>query len=240
MTHDEEQFNEMLQRMARDLDPSPEVPREEMWAKIDAARAPQRARAQEDVIPLAPRRRAPRTQYLRWALPLAAMLLLGIAIGRLTLRNATSPSATIAANANEPGTASTPAPSANPNARIPSARRDSASMVPYRLAAAQHLQRTEALLAALPGDARRGETSETAQWAGELLTDTRLLLDSPASQDPELNKLLQDLELVLAQIAALPSSKANGEVQLIEEGMNQRDVLLRLRAATAGKTLAGS
>lgn len=226
MTHEDEKFNDYLQRLARELDPAPEVPREELWARIDAARRPERTTQPHDpdVLPLAPRR-APRTRFVQWAAALAAMLVLGIGIGRMTqLDRDGRGGETIAAGDSAP---------ANGNGA-------QEAPLPYRLAAAQHLARTEALLTTLSTDARTGQVNEVAGWAGDLLTDTRLLLDSPAGQDAELRKLLEDLELVLAQISLLQPRDAAGEVEMIEDGMNQRDVLLRLRAATARPELAGS
>jgi len=43
--------------------------------------------------------------------------------------------------------------------------------------------------------------------------------------------LLEDLELVLAQIAQLPSSGGREDLQSINQGLDQRSVLLRLRTA---------
>jgi hypothetical protein len=86
----------------------------------------------------------------------------------------------------------------------------------------------------------RGGTVEMASWARDLLTDTRLLLSSPAAEDAATRRLLEDLELVLSQIATIPSARAEEEVELIQDGINQSDVLLRLRAATAGPALVGT
>lgn len=226
MTHDEEKFNDYLQRLARELDPAPEVPREELWARIDAARRPVRpaGTGDPDVLPLAPRRQRFRTRYVQWGAALAAMLVLGIGIGRMTQLGRT----------NQDGARLAGTDTAQPPAA------ESAAPLPYRLAAVQHMVRTEALLTTLSTDARTGQVSEVSGWAGDLLIDTRLLLDSPAGQDAEIRKLLEDLELVLAQISLLQARDAAGEVQMIEDGMNQRDVLLRLRAATARPELAGS
>src|SRR6266702_5415720 len=60
---------------------------------------------------------------------------------------------------------------------------------------------------------------------------TRLMLDSPAANDARLKSLLEDLELLLAQIAQLPASGDREDVQLINQGLEQRSVLLRLRTA---------
>src|SRR2546426_3260519 len=56
------------------------------------------------------------------------------------------------------------------------------------------------------------------------LTTTRLMLDSPAARDPRLKSLLEDLELVLAQIAQLSSRGEREDVQLINQGLDQRSV----------------
>ena len=69
--------------------------------------------------------------------------------------------------------------------------------------------------------------------ARDLLTTTRLMLDSPAANDPRLQPLLEDLELVLAQITQLPAEPGRkNEMDLINQGLNQRSVLTRLRTAT--------
>ena len=70
--------------------------------------------------------------------------------------------------------------------------------------------------------------------ASELLTRTRLLLDSPAANDAEMRSLLEDLELVLAQIVRLQDAHASRtELDLINRALQQRDVMPRLRTAVA-------
>jgi hypothetical protein len=92
----------------------------------------------------------------------------------------------------------------------------------------------------------RSETSfdapynvETSQYLGQtaaLLTRTRLLLDSPAANDNQMRVLLEDLELVLAQVVRLQNGQ-NGqdrtELDLINRALEQRDVISRLRTAVA-------
>jgi hypothetical protein len=219
---EEERFHELLQRTIRELEPPP-TPREEMWARIAAERAAHRvdSPAQPDVIPF--RRRLARP-WLVWSMVLAATLIIGIGLGRVSVFTSSAPDSTVATG-NEPAADAVIADS------IP---------VPYRLAATQHLQRTEALFTSLSVDAGATAVGEVSTWARDLLTDTRLLLASPASRDPELLRLLEDLELVLAQLSAIPSARAKQEVELIQNGINQSDVLLRLRAATAVPTLVGT
>jgi len=102
----------------------------------------------------------------------------------------------------------------------------------YRVAAAQYLSRTEALLTGFRSEARTGRIDlQFAGQARDLLTTTRLMLDSPAAADPRLKSLLEDLELVLAQIAQVPQGSDRADLQLINQGLEQRSVLLRLRTA---------
>lgn len=199
-----------------------------MWARIAAERAARRAAgssAQPDVIPFRRRQIPP---WLAWSVALAATLVIGIGIGRVSLQRTSSDAGSSVATSAAPATDGAPGEAGD---SVPT---------PYRLAATRHLQRTEALLTSLAVDAGATGAGEVATWARELLTDTRLLLASPATQDPELLRLLEDLELVLAQLSAIPSARATQEVELIQNGINQSDVLLRLRAATAGPTLVGT
>jgi hypothetical protein len=139
----------------------------------------------------------------------AAVLVLGIGIGRFTAPGDPElPTARVEAPA--PGTPLT--------------------SDPYRLAAVQHLSRTEALLTTFRAEAGRGTTDPAvAGWADDLLTQTRLLLDSPAADDPRLRALLEDLELVLAQIARLPRQNPDTEVDLAERAIERSRVLPRMR-----------
>ncbi len=159
------------------------------------------------------RRRAARRNLrrLRWGLALAATLVLGIGIGRFGWMSG-STRAPAAAGAVAPG--------------VPA--------VAYRVVAAQYLVRTEALLTDFHAESRRGRLDpQFLASARDLLTTTRLMLDSPAADDPRLAALLQDLELVLAQIAQLPEEPGGrSDLDLINQGLTQRSVLTRLRAAT--------
>jgi len=158
------------------------------------------------------RRRAVRRtmRRLRWGLALAATLVLGIGLGRLVWPRGPVVSGAVAvAGPAAPGAA-------------------------YRMVATQYLARTEVLLTDFHAESRRGRLDpQFLASARELLTTTRLMLDSPAASDPRLGALLQDLELVLAQIAQLPAEAGRqGEIDLINQGLTQHSVLSRLRAAT--------
>ena len=195
----EDRFEQLLRDAARDYHRPPDTPREAMWRRIEAARA-----ARRRVIVLRP--------WVRWGAGLAAVLAVGIALGRWT------------AGAGGAGGAGARGPGAGGGDRV--------AALAYGVAAAQHLTRTEALLTGFRAEARAGDpTAQFTAQARDLLTTTRLMLDSPAADDPRLKSLLEDLELVLAQIAQLPASGAREDVQLINQGLDQRSVLLRLRTA---------
>jgi len=113
-------------------------------------------------------------------------------------------------------------------------RRDAAreAALPYRVATMQHLVTTEALLVSLRTDVRAGRKDTTiATWAGQLLGTTRMLMDSPAGRDPQLKQLLEDLELVLAQISRLPGAQGEAaDLGLIDDAVRHRQIMTRLRA----------
>jgi hypothetical protein len=56
-------------------------------------------------------------------------------------------------------------------------------------------------------------------------------MDSPAAKNGELMYLLRDLELVLAQIVRLEEGHGQKERQWIDDGLEQRAIMARLRLA---------
>lgn len=193
----DDRFEERLREAAPQYHRPPETPREEMWAAIVAARRQRRARSRLMQSPAA-----------RWGVGMAAVLLLGIAIGR---------------RLSPPSRQALPATAVEPSRN---------GDVPYRLAAQQYLSHTEAVLAGFRAEAKGGHVDpQFVQQARGLLASTRLLLDSPVGRDPQLRPLFEDLELVLAQIALLPGGRDKEDVDLITQGMDQQSVLTRLRTA---------
>jgi len=196
----DDRFEERLREAAQDYHRPPATPREELWRRIAAARAARQRR----VIRL--------RSALRWGVGIAAVLALGVGIGRWSARGGES--------------SSSPALAAGT---------DQASTLAYRVAAAQYLTRTEALLTGFRAESRSPSVpaAQFSMQARDLLATTRLMLDSPAARDPRLKGLLEDLELVLAQIAQLPSRGGGDreDVRSINQGLDQRSVLLRLRTA---------
>jgi len=98
----------------------------------------------------------------------------------------------------------------------------------------EHLSRAEALVsvvAASPADAVMD--SLTGRWARDMLTNTRLLLDSPAGDDPVRRRLLEDLETVLVQLLQRTGGAVD-ERALIDRTLERTQLLSRLRTGAAG------
>jgi hypothetical protein len=108
----------------------------------------------------------------------------------------------------------------------------------YRLATVRHFAAAEALLASYDASGKDAKAdAQLASWAGDLVAQTRLLLDSPAARDPVRRKLLQDLELVLVQMAQLSPASPRVEHDLIDGSVRHNDILTRLHTAVpAGAT----
>jgi hypothetical protein len=62
------------------------------------------------------------------------------------------------------------------------------------------------------------------------------MLGSPVAKSPRMKALLEDLEVVLAQIATLPSGRRSEDARLINEAIEQRSVLLKLRTSVPAGT----
>ncbi len=108
------------------------------------------------------------------------------------------------------------------------------SAAPYDQTTTALLGETVALLHALPASDAGTQTNQRfSAQATELLLTTRLLLDSPAASDTRIRELLQDLELVLAQVARLHNGKSQTDLELITEALAERDIVPRIRRAAA-------
>lgn len=107
-----------------------------------------------------------------------------------------------------------------------------ATNVSYQVATEKHLQNAEALLTSFALEGRDAKMdTQFAGWAKGLLSNTRLLLDSPAGDDPRRAKLLGDLELVLAQIVQLSPNAPQQDRELIQGSIRNGHVMTRLRSA---------
>jgi hypothetical protein len=122
----------------------------------------------------------------------------------------------------------------NPAVRVPSSA--------YQLTTVQHLSEAEALLTSFrtrsPSDQQMD--AQLGVWARQLLSNTRLLLDSPVANDPQRRPLLEDLELVLVQIVQLSPGSTPQDRELIEKTLQQDHVMTRLRTAIPAGPQRGS
>jgi hypothetical protein len=110
----------------------------------------------------------------------------------------------------------------------------------YQVAMVRHLADADALLSSFSlGSRDAAMNAQFAGWAKGLLSNTRLLLDSPAGDDPRRAKLLQDLELVLAQIVQLAPDARAEDRQLIEGSILEGHVMTRLRTAIPADSTRG-
>jgi hypothetical protein len=112
----------------------------------------------------------------------------------------------------------------------------------YQMVAAHHLSSAEALLTSFRSRSAADQQmdAQIGIWARELLTNTRLLLDSPIGTDPQRRPLLEDLELVLVQIVQLSPGSTPQDREMIEKTLQQDHVLTRLRTAIPAGAQRGS
>lgn len=197
----DDRWDDQLRDAAKDYNDPPETPREQIWARIVA----ERAETAETLRPLR------HLRPLRWAAGIAAVLALGIGLGRVSINTAPPVAA--------------PAP-------VATATAPRVSNAAYQVATAEHLSQSEAFLTLFRASVRQGGNEQLASaTARQLLATNRLLLDSPAANDGRARLLLQDLELVLAEIAQLSPQPRSRDLDLITEGLERGGVMSRLRTA---------
>jgi hypothetical protein len=112
----------------------------------------------------------------------------------------------------------------------------------YQLTAVRHLSEAEALLTSFRTHTTADQQmdAQLGSWARELLSNTRLLLDSPVANDPQRRPLLEDLELVLVQIVQLSPGSTPQDRELIEKTLQHDHVMTRLRTAIPAGPQRGS
>ena len=202
---DEKRFDDVIRNLPDDFK-VPDPPLEEMWRVIENAHFDRQAATSRGWMRTTP-----------W-LAAAATLLIGIGIGRYFPSTKSG------------GISQAPTATASSTAAM---AETSAVADAYRDQTNQYLGQAAALLISLPAkDGSQKANATFANKAADLLVTTRLLIDSPAAtQDPKLRSLLEDLELVLVQIARLRGERNKGDLDLIHQAVEQGDVLSRLNSA---------
>ena len=119
---------------------------------------------------------------------------------------------------------------------------NSAASSAYQLTAVRHLSEAEALLTSFRTRSTTDQQmdAQLGSWARQLLSNTRLLLDSPVANDPQRRPLLEDLELVLVQIVQLSPGSTPQDRDLIEKTLQHDHVMTRLRTAIPAGSQRGS
>jgi hypothetical protein len=216
---DEQRLDQMVRDLAAGYNaPSGELDEERRAALFARIQDDRRLRARH-------RAPAPRARRWQWAVAMAAVLALGFMLGRW-----------------EPPVGDAGAP-----VQVASGEPERASEVltrgAYQYAARDFLERTDNLLvmlqrAAYAPDANTpfglATNDPTVGWAQGLLRETRLLQDSPATEgDPQLTRLLEDLELLLAQIVR--AARANDTLE--ESPITSPETLQRVRGEIERNTL---
>ena len=101
----------------------------------------------------------------------------------------------------------------------------------YQVATTEHFGQVETLLTWYNATPDQRADAQLSAWARDLLGSTRLLIDSPAGQDPKRKQLLQDLELVLVQLVQL-SPDVSPEDRTALDNMLRHTTLLLTRLRT--------
>jgi len=202
---DEKRFDQVIRELPEDFR-VPDAPLEEMWRVIESTHFDRQVSRSRTWMKATP-----------W-IAVAAALVIGIGIGRYL-----------------PSRKSTVTPTLTSTTASPVKADTSAVADAYRDQTSRYLGQAAALLISLPAkDASAKADTKFSNEAADLLVTTRLLIDSPAAnQDPKLRSLLEDLELVLVQIARLRGERNKGDLDLIHQAVEQGDVLSRLSSAVA-------
>lgn len=206
----EEQMDKLIKNAAEHYNVPPvNPPLDQMWAAIETESFGRRAPGLgSDSDERKPRLSLVNSPWLR----MAAVLVLGVAIGRVSQK---APITVLPFN--------DPAPIGVSDAS------DS-----YQMSAEQYLGRTVTLLASLPRQLQSAHVdSAYVAKASESLTELRRLMDSPAASDPRNRALFEDLELVLVQLVQMPAGGNATDAKLIRQAMRERDVMPRLVDAVA-------
>src|SRR5262245_57724987 len=183
---DDSKFDEFLRRETNRHMEHVTPPADAMWAAIER----DVARA---IQPPAP---ASRRLWISVGVGIAATLLIGVGLGRWSM----SPE--------------TPHPVA---ASLPSSDDSATAAVLARASVVQYLGEAEIFLTAVRADLKAGRRdADRAERSRQLLARTRLLLASDEPRSPTVDLLLRDLELLLAEISALPDSGRGLDERLVD------------------------
>jgi hypothetical protein len=211
---DDTKFDEFLRRAATDYNAPVPPPADAMWSRIEADVA-------EAIRPKPVSQFARRRTWIVVGAGIAATLMLGVAVGRWSVL----PPVQII---------DTPI-TVRPATATDDSTRSAAHAEAVTLA---HLADAEVFLTVVRSDLKAGRSdAERAARSRELLVRTRLLLGASADRSPAVMQLLEDLELLLAEISALPKSRPSMDLKLLDETMREGNVLPRIRATLPAQSV---
>jgi hypothetical protein len=219
MAMSDRQFDELLKETLDEYGAPPATPKDDIWRAVAAERRK---------VVLLPWWRRPITRVDVLVAAAAAVLLVagGIWVGRSTLPG---PGARIAPES----AVLTESPGVVDGAvelGMSTGANDPDREV-LMLAANRYLSRTESFLTRYrAGDPALMDDEKTREWARRSLTDVRLLIDSPAGEDPELKALLLELEIVLARVLQASGDESSDNRERIQERLSDQSLLPRLRS----------
>src|ERR687890_1731336 len=122
----DDQLDDQLKQAAQDYNSPPDTPKEAMWAAISARRGEKLDDLEQTrIAPLKPARIRPDVRVFRWPAAIAALLAIGVGLGRLTAPHTSSPDQPVVV-------------ASEPVQRM--------SDVAYRLVTTEHLSQSEAFL----------------------------------------------------------------------------------------------
>ena len=205
----DDRFDEWVRDAAEGYNRPGPVPREAMWQAIEAARrAAKPIRHETTTQPL----HGPRVSGAPlWRLAAAAMLLVAVGIGIGYQMKGDAPASV----------AMTATPDAAPTAPLTG----------YEVKAAEHFTAAEMLLTSFQMSRDAETAAAVRDWARNLLSSTRLLLDSPAATDQTRRHLLEDLERILVQIMQLAPDAPASDREYLERTITRGEVLTRIRTS---------
>jgi hypothetical protein len=214
---DDAKFDELIDREAKGYRAGAEPPADLMWSRIES-----------DVARAIRRPEAGIGRHWRWLAAgagIAATLVVGVAIGRHTRVDDAARQPTAVAVASTDSSVS------------------AAHDVQMRAVTMSHLGEAEVLLTEVRADLTSGRNDALrGERSRQLLARTRLLLANGAAPTPAVERLLEDLELVLAEIAALPDSgrRRTIDARLLDERLRGGTVLPRIRTILPSPTAANA
>jgi hypothetical protein len=218
---DDKRLDEFITREAKGYRAAGGPPADAMWSRIE-----------RDVTKAIQQKHHGLSRQWTWLAAgagIAAALVIGIAIGRRSMVSV--PGASVAeSQVQNSGSSAVLVASREPRA------------AQSRAVTLSHLVQAEVFLTEVRADLATGRRDpHRAGRSRELLARTRLLMANGADRSAAVERLLQDLELVLAEIAALPDSggRRSMDARLLDERLRAGTILPRIRTILPAPSATG-